>query len=74
MIRAAQPRRFPVWRWIHSISGQVAMTRVVAQMIAGKKGSITHMLAARMLPMNSTARVMRVRSCRSAIMFSPSAP
>ncbi len=38
MIATASPRLFHSWRCTRSISGKVATTRVVAQMIAGKNG------------------------------------
>ena len=58
----AGERRLPVKRCTFSISGQVAMTRVTAQMIAGRNGCITQKLAVIRPPMNSTTRVVRVRS------------
>ena len=52
----------PTRRWTWSINVQVATTIVVAQINAPRKGSIVHRLPTISTPMNSTIRVVRVKS------------
>jgi len=54
-VTAAQ-RRPPRWRCIQRISGQVATTIMIAQMIAPRNGCRIQRLAAMSPPVNSTPR------------------
>src|SRR5262249_36014826 len=65
----ANPRRFHSRCWTRSISGQVATTSVVAQMIAGTNGRNIQTHAAIQTGTKRTAKVVRVRSPRTSILF-----
>ena len=58
----AGPRRPPRRAWRAVRMGQVAMTIIVAQTTAARKGNITQMLAAVITPRARTPSVMRGRS------------
>src|SRR6516165_2357200 len=62
MTATASPRLFHKRRWTRSMMGQVATTRVVAQMIAGRNGRKIQKQVAIIPPTKRTAKVVRVRS------------
>ena len=62
MTSTAMPRRLPAWRCTWSIRGQVAMTSVTAQTIAGRNGRMIQTQATISPAMNRTDSVVRARS------------